>query len=93
MRLVSLNYELVFRIFPNAAKAAFDITTGFVYGTVNTITFKVQNAASAQSDPSGLLVEATSATGNLSGVPEPGTLFGVGLGLAAAGLAFRRRRS
>jgi hypothetical protein len=79
--------------YSNTAKAAFDITAGFVYGAINTITFKVQNLSTAQPDPSGLLVEVTSATGNVSGSPEPATLFGVGLGLAAVGLAYRRRRS
>jgi hypothetical protein len=79
--------------FSNAAKAAFDITTGFVPGAVNTITFKVSNTATAAApNPSGLLVEVTSATGNLKGVPEPATLLAVGMGLAIAGLAHRRRR-
>jgi len=78
--------------FSNAAKAAFDITTGFVYGAINTITFKVQNSTTSSPNPSGLLVEVTSATGNLSGTPEPATLFGVGLGLGVVGLAYRRRR-
>jgi hypothetical protein len=77
--------------YSNAAKAAFDITTGFVYGALNTITFKVQNLATPMPNPSGLLVEVTSATGN--NTPEPATLFGVGLGLAVVGLAYRRRRS
>jgi hypothetical protein len=78
--------------FANAAKAAFDITTGFVYGAINTITFKVQNMPSGQPNPSGLLVEVTSATGNLNGTPEPATMFAVGIGLGIVGLAFRHRR-
>jgi hypothetical protein len=79
--------------YTNAAKAAFDITSGFVYGALNTITFKVQNLATSSPDPSGLLVEVTSATGNLNGTPEPATLFAVGLGLGLVGLVYRRRRS
>jgi hypothetical protein len=77
-------------------KTAYVITnasgTGFVQG-INTITWVVKNYASAgPPDPTGLLVEVTSATGNLSGAPEPATLFGVGLGLGVVGLAYRRRR-
>jgi len=66
--------------------------TGLNASGSNTITFRVQNAPSAAPDPSGLLVEVTAATGN-TGVPEPATLFGVGLGLSIVGLAYRRRRS
>jgi hypothetical protein len=76
-------------------KTAFTITnasgTGFIQG-INTITWVVKNDASNAPDPSGLLVEVTSATGNLTGAPEPATLFGVGLGLGVVGLAYRRRR-
>jgi hypothetical protein len=78
--------------YSNAAKAAFDITTGFVYGAVNTITFKVQNLATPSPNPSGLLVEVTSATGNVTGAPEPATMLAVGIGLAVVGFTHRRRR-
>jgi hypothetical protein len=76
-------------------KTAYTITngsgTGFIQG-INTITWVVKNYPTNAPDPSGLLVESTSATGNLSGAPEPATLFGVGLGLGVVGLAYRRRR-
>ena len=72
---------------------AFDFTTFFNYGGSNTITFKTYSVNSTAPNPAGLLVQVTAATGNTSGVPEPATFFGVGLGLAAVGLAYRRRRS
>jgi len=82
----------------SGAKTGFDITNascspncGFTNGT-NTITFRTQNIAAASPNPTGLLVEFTSATAQPAGVPEPATLFGVGLGLSVLGLVYRRRR-
>jgi hypothetical protein len=76
-------------------KTAFTITnasgTGFIQG-INTITWVVKNFPTSAPDPSGLLVEVNGSTGNLILGPEPATLFGVGLGLAVVGLAYRRRR-
>jgi len=79
------------------SKTAFNLLNG-VNGVlfnagINTITFKVQNVAGAAPNPSGLLVEFTTATATATGVPEPATLFGVGLGLSLVGLIYRRRRS
>jgi hypothetical protein len=77
-------------------KTAFTITnasgTGFISG-INTITWVVKNFPTSAPDPSGLLVEVNGATGNilLNNMPEPATLFGVGLGLGVVGLAYRRR--
>jgi len=75
-------------------KTAFTITnasgTGFIQG-INTITWVVKNYATNAPDPSGLLVEVSSGTGNLTGAPEPATLLGVGLGLGVVGLVYRRR--
>jgi len=83
----------------SGSKTAFDFTNascvpncGLTSGS-NTITFRTQNIAATSPNPSGLLVEFTSATAALSGVPEPATLFGVGLGLSILGLVYRRRRS
>jgi len=77
-----------------AATTAFDITSAFIYGATNVITFKTYSTPSATApNPAGMLVQVTSATGSTSGTPEPATFFGVGLGLAAVGLAYRRRRS
>jgi hypothetical protein len=83
----------------SGVKTAFDITNasctpncGLTNGT-NTITFRAENVAATSPNPSGLLVEFTSATAALNGVPEPATLFGVGLGLSVLGLVYRRRRS
>src|SRR5258708_1365824 len=85
----------------SGAKTAFTITNascnpncGLTNG-VNTITFQTQNIAATSPNPTGLLVEFTSATANAItlGVPEPATLFGVGLGLSVLGLVYRRRRS
>ncbi len=84
-------------------KTAFDITNasctpncGLTNGS-NTITFRTQNIMMTSPNPTGLLVEYTSATAGTpqqpNGVPEPATLFGVGLGLSALGLVHRRRRS
>src|SRR5258708_1455832 len=78
-------------------KTAFDLVNG-VNGVVfnagmNTITFKTQDGKDPNPNPTGLLVEFTSATAGTSGVPEPATLFGVGLGLSLVGLIYRRRRS
>jgi len=81
----------------SSVKSAFDITnascTGgcFVSGT-NTIEIRAENIQSGPPNPTGLLVEFTSATAN-STAPEPATLFGVGLGLSLLGLVYRRRRS
>ncbi len=84
----------------SGAKTAFTITNascnpncGLTNG-VNTITFQTQNIAATSPNPTGLLVEFTSATANAItlGVPEPATLFGVGLGLSVLGLVYRRRR-
>jgi len=84
----------------SGSKTVFDITNssctpncGLTNGQ-NTITFRVQNTAATSPNPSGLLVEFTSATAAPStGVPEPATLFGVGMGLSVLGLVYRRRRS
>jgi|SRR5579859_3668194 len=76
-----------------SATTAFDITSAFIYGASNTITFKTYSVAATSPNPAGLLVQVTAATGSTSGVPEPATFFGVGLGLAVVGLAYRRRRS
>jgi len=81
----------------SGAKTAFDITNascsggcGLTNGT-NTITFRTENVQFSSPNPTGLLVEYTSATANPT-APEPATLFGVGLGLSALGLIYRRRR-
>jgi hypothetical protein len=86
----------------SGVKTAFDITNasctpncGLTNGS-NTITFRTENIMAASPNPSGLLVEITSATASplvQGGVPEPATLFGVGLGLSVLGLVYRRRRS
>jgi len=86
----------------SGVKVAFDITNsscspncGLTNGT-NTITFRTENIMAASPNPTGLLVEITSATASplvQGGVPEPATLFGVGLGLSVLGLVYRRRRS
>jgi len=82
----------------SGSKTGFDITNasctpncGLTSGT-NTITFRTQNIQFSSPNPSGLLVEFTSGTAT-STVPEPATLFGVGLGLSLLGLVHRRRRS
>jgi hypothetical protein len=63
----------------------------------NTITFQTQNIVNLSNgnytNPTGLLVEFTSAQATSPTVPEPATLFGVGLGLSILGLVYRRRRS
>jgi len=82
----------------SGVKVAFTITNssctpncGFGNGA-NTIQFRVQNSPGGAPNPSGLLVEFTSATAaDVSAVPEPATLFGVGLGLSLLGLVYRRR--
>jgi hypothetical protein len=85
----------------SGAKTGFDILNtscvggncGLTGGT-NTITFRTQNIGATSPNPTGLLVEFTSATATpTGGVPEPATLFGVGLGLSVLGLVYRRRRS
>jgi hypothetical protein len=84
----------------SGSKTVFDITNascnpncGLTNGT-NTITFRTENIGVGNvPNPTGLLVEFTSATAGLNGVPEPATLFGVGLGLSVLGLVYRRRRS
>lgn len=81
-----------------SAKTLFDITNsscgvancGLINGA-NTITFLTANFAGASPNPTGLLVEFSSAT-TTSSVPEPATLFGVGLGLSIVGLVHLRSR-
>ena len=86
----------------SSGKTAFDITNasciggcGLFAGAGNILVFRVFNIASGVPDPTGLLVEFSSSTATLTqtGVPEPATLFGVGLGLSILGLVYRRRRS
>jgi len=76
-----------------SAKTAFDITSAFNYGGTNTMTFKTDNVSGVAPNPSGLLVEVTSATGASSATqtPEPVTALTLGLGLVALGFARRRR--
>jgi PEP-CTERM motif len=74
---------------------SFDITSGFVPGVNNTLSFHVQNSSLHNTfpapNPTGLLVEI-SGTSTTALAPEPGTMLVAGFGLALAGLAYRRRR-
>ena len=65
---------------------AFSITSGFVVGA-NTLDFVLHNSVG----PTGLRVDDMTGGFELLDVPEPGTLVLFGLGLAALGLARRRR--
>jgi len=82
----------------SSSKTTFDITNAscaggcFQAGT-NVIIFRALNLQSGSPNPTGILVEFSSATATPTGVPEPATLFGVGLGLSILGLVYRRRRS
>jgi hypothetical protein len=66
---------------------SFSVNSGFVAG-LNTLDFRVNNAAGATGNPVGLRVEMT---GTANAVPEPATLALVlAAGLAAAGVSRRR---
>jgi hypothetical protein len=67
------------------------LNSDFVAG-VNTLTFEVFNGPATSTNPTGLLVDFTSATAN-SSTPEPSGLLLIGAGLGGLGLIGRRMRS
>jgi hypothetical protein len=66
------------------------INSDFVSG-VNTITFETFNGPAASTNPTGLLVDFTSATANSA--PEPSAFLLIGAGLGGLGLIRRRMHS
>jgi hypothetical protein len=66
-----------------------NLSSGFVQG-LNTLSIVVTNNPGSTGNPSGLFVEL-SGNGSIAGIPEPGTIALLGLGLAGLGsLKFRR---
>jgi hypothetical protein len=68
------------------------INSDFVAG-VNTITFETLNGPAESTNPTGLLVDFTSATANTSSAPEPSAFLLIGAGLGGLGLIRRRMHS
>jgi len=66
------------------------INTDFVAG-LNTITFETFNGDTLTNNPTGLLVDFTSATANSA--PEPSAFLLIGVGLGGLGLIRRRMQS
>ena len=65
------------------------INLDFVAG-INTITFETLNGPAVTTNPTGLLVDFTTATANTSSAPEPSAFLLIGAGLGGLGLIRRR---